>query len=171
MSLSEHLLPEFQHEFTMTRKMLEHLPEDKLSWRPHEKSMTLGRLAGHVAEMPSWASVTLTRDSLDLSPEFKAHVVESRAETLEFFDKSMDEALSALKSTSDDVFEKLWSLTSNGKTLLTMPRGAILRSLVLNHMIHHRGQLSVYLRLHDVSVPGMYGPSADEAGSAPQASS
>lgn len=166
-SVSARLLPEMEHEFSMTRKMLEQIPEDKLSWRPHDKSMTLGRLAGHVAEMPSWAFHALSADSLDLSPKadgsFEAHVMTSRADTLKKFDEWRSQALEALKKVNDEDFQTTWSLTSQGRTFLTMPRGAVIRSVVMNHMIHHRGQLSVYLRLNGVPVPGMYGPSADEA--------
>lgn len=167
-TVSEGLLPEIEHEFSMTRKMLEQVPEDKLSWKPHEKSMTLGRLAGHVAEMPNWAFHTVNAESLDISPKadgaFEAHVMESRKDTLGKFDAWHAEALAALSTTSDEDWGETWSLTSQGRTLLSMPRRAILRTLVLNHMIHHRGQLSVYLRLNAVAVPGMYGPSADETG-------
>jgi uncharacterized damage-inducible protein DinB len=167
-SVSFRLLPEVEHEFAMTRKMLEQVPEEKLSWKPHNKSMTLGRLAGHVAEMPSWALHTLAHDSYDITPKadgsYDAHWMTSRDETLRKFDDWRTEALSSLKRASDEDFEKNWSLTSNGHTLLAMPRGAVFRTVVMNHMIHHRGQLSVYLRLNGVPVPGMYGPSADEDG-------
>lgn len=166
-SAAERLLPEVEHEFAMTRKMLEQIPEDKLSWKPHEKSMTMGRLAGHVAEMPSWAHHALSQDTLELSPKadgsYESHSMTSRADTLEKFDAWRSQAIEALKRTSDEDFQKIWSLTSQGKTFLSMPRGAVLRTVVLNHMIHHRGQLSVYLRLNGVAVPGMYGPSADES--------
>jgi uncharacterized damage-inducible protein DinB len=165
-SVSEHLLPEVEHEFSMTRKMLERIPEDKLSWKPHEKSMSLGRLAGHVAEMADWMAHTLTLDTFDISPKadgsYEAHTVTSRQDTLDKFDAWLARGLEALKRTSDEDFAKTWSLTSQGHTILSMPRGAIFRTLIMNHMLHHRGQLSVYFRLNDVSVPGMYGPSADE---------
>ena len=165
-SVSERLLPEFEHEFSMTRKMLERVPENKLSWRPHEKSMTLGRLAGHVAEMPSWAAHTLTSDSYDIGPKEdgvnEAHSMTSRQDTLKKFDEWLAQAVTGLKKTSDEDFTKTWSLTANGQTLMSMPRGVVLRTIVMNHLIHHRGQLSIYLRLNDVAVPGMYGPSADE---------
>ncbi len=165
-SISSRLLPEMQHEFLQSRKMLEQVPEDKLSWRPHDKSMTLGRLAGHVAEMTSWAFHSLSTDVYDISPKedgsFEAHSMKSRADTLQKFDEWRMQAIEALKETKDEDFETMWSLTSQGKTFLSMPRGAVLRSIVINHMIHHRGQLSVYLRLNGVAVPGMYGPSADE---------
>lgn len=171
MSVNARLMPEVEHEFAMTRKMLEQVPEDKLSWKPHEKSMTLGRLAGHVAEMPGWAFHALSMDSLDISPavdgSYEAHWMTSREETLKKFDEWRSQALSALKNSTDEDFEKIWSLTSKGQTFLSMPRGAVLRTVVLNHMIHHRGQLSVYLRLNGVAVPGMYGPSADESGGFP----
>jgi uncharacterized damage-inducible protein DinB len=165
-SVSERLLPEVEHEFSMTRKMLERIPEDKLSWKPHEKSMSVGRLAGHVAEMANWATHTLTVDTFDISPKadgsYKSHSVTSRQDTLEKFDGWLAQAVGALKTMKDEDFDKTWTLTSQGHTFLSMPRGAVLRTVVMNHMIHHRGQLSVYFRLNDVAVPGMYGPSADE---------
>jgi uncharacterized damage-inducible protein DinB len=168
MSVAGRLLPEVEHEFTMTRKILEQVPEDKLSWKPHEKSMTLGKLAGHVAELPNWGFHALAHDSYDVSPKedgsYELHTMTSRADTLKKFDEWRSEAIAALKNVKDEDFEKTWSLTSQGQTWLSMPRGAVMRSVVMNHMIHHRGQLSVYLRLLGVPIPGMYGPSADEKG-------
>ena len=166
MSISENLLPEFEHEMSNTRKMLERIPDDRLSWKPHEKSMSLGRLAGHVAEMSDWANHTLKFDSFDIKPRedggYEAYTVRSREEALKQFDAWVAEATEALKNTSDEAFGQTWRLTSKGETWLSMPRGAVLRTIVMNHMIHHRAQLGVYLRLNEVSVPGMYGPSADD---------
>lgn len=165
-SISAQLLPEVEHEFASTRKILEQVPDDKLAWKPHEKSMTLGRLAGHVAEMPSWMAHSLSGDSFDVSPKadgtYDVHFMTSRADTLQKFDEWKSQAIEALKKTPDEEFAKTWSLISQGKTVLAMPRAAVLRTIVLNHMIHHRGQLSVYLRLAGAKVPGMYGPSADD---------
>jgi uncharacterized damage-inducible protein DinB len=165
MSISEQLLPEFEHEMANTRKILERVPEDKLGWKPHEKSMSLGRLAGHIAELPLWAVHTLTVDSYDITPKdgkYEAHEMTSRNETLANFDNWVSQAREALLGTPDEAYRKIWKLTGSGETYLEMPRGAVFRALVLSHMIHHRGQLSVYLRLNGVAVPGMYGPSADE---------
>jgi uncharacterized damage-inducible protein DinB len=164
--MREILLPEFEQEMANTRKVLERVPEDKLSWRPHDKSMTLGRLAGHVAELANWGTHTLTLDQLDLTPRadgsYESHTMTSREDTLQKFDAWVNEAKEALRSTSDDAFGKTWTLTAKGQTFLSMPRVAVLRGVVLNHMIHHRGQLTVYLRLTGVPVPGVYGPSADD---------
>ena len=165
MTISETLLPEFDQEMTNTRKLLERVPEDKLAWKPHEKSMTLGRLAGHVAELPNWAVNAIRLSSLDLTPPaggFQPSVARSRKELLETFDKNVSEAREAIVGASDEHLRQIWSLHFGGKTVLSMPRAHVLRSAVMNHLIHHRAQLGVYLRLNNVAIPGMYGPSADE---------
>ncbi len=168
MTLSEALLPEFDHEMANTRKSLERVPEGKLDWQPHTKSMTLGHLAGHLAEIPTWATSTLNEESFDLAPidgpahkPFKAKSVD---EALERFDKNVAAARSAIEGTSDEAILKPWSLLHGGNTVFTMPLIAVLRSFVMSHTIHHRAQLGVYLRLNDVPVPAIYGPSADESG-------
>jgi uncharacterized damage-inducible protein DinB len=167
MTISRLLLPELEHEMANTRRILENIPEDKLAWKPHTKSMTMGRLAGHVAELASWGTHTLKLETLDISPKadgtYEAHVMTSRADTLAKFDAWVAEAKEALRETSDEDFQKNWSLTGSGQTYLSMPRIDVMRGMVLNHMVHHRGQLTVYLRLNDVRVPGMYGPTADDA--------
>ena len=166
MSIAQSLLPEFDQEMANTRKALEKLPEDKLEWKPDPKSMTLGRLAGHVAEMPNWAAMTVSTQSLDISPGgkqiFEAMVATSREQVLAAFDKNVADARKAIAGVSDQALKENWRLLANGHEILNMPRGAVLRSLAMNHMIHHRGQLTVYYRLVGVAVPGMYGPSADE---------
>jgi len=162
MSISETLLPEFDQEMANTRKLLECVPEGKPAWKPHEKSMTLGRLAGHVAELPGWAVNTIRLSVLNLTPPFQATTMGSRKEILELFDKNVAEARQAIADASDQHLREIWSLQVGGKTLMSMPRAAVLRSVVMNHLIHHRAQLGVYLRLNDVAIPGMYGPSADE---------
>ena len=166
MSIAQSLLPEFDQEMANTRKTLERIPEEKLAWKPHEKSMTLGRLAGHLAEMPGWAVMGLLRDSLDLAPPgqppAEAAVAKSRKDVLDLFDKNMKDARAAIVESSDEHFMKSWSLLMGGKTLMTLPRTAVVRSFVINHMIHHRAQLGVYLRLNNIPVPSIYGPSADE---------
>ena len=163
MTMSEMLLPEFDQEMANTRKTLERIPEDKFDWAPHQKSMTLGRLAGHVAELPTYATTTIQTDSLDLSTgEYKPLVAASRQQVLEAFDKNAAAARAAIAGTNDGHLSKTWSLFYQGKPIFSMPRAAVLRSKVMNHLIHHRAQLGVYLRLNEVPVPSLYGPSADE---------
>jgi uncharacterized damage-inducible protein DinB len=162
MSISQMLLPEFDQEMSNTRKILERVPEDKYSWKPHEKSMTLGRLASHVAELPGWAVETINRETLELTPGMKPFVAGSASELLARFEKNAAEARAAITGATDDHLAVEWSLIYGGHKVLTMPRAAVLRSVVMNHLIHHRAQLGVYLRLNDVAIPGMYGPSADE---------
>jgi uncharacterized damage-inducible protein DinB len=168
MALKDALLPEFDHEMANTRKTLERVPEDKLGWKPHPKSGTMGWLATHVANLPSWATETLGKDTLDLAPNGVPQApmapAKSRQELLALFDKNVAAGRAAIAGASDEHFAKPWSLLSNGKTLMTMPRIAVLRGFVMNHVIHHRAQLGVYLRLNDVAVPALYGPSADEQG-------
>jgi len=164
--INQALLPEFDMEMANTRKTLERVPDDKLGWKPHEKSMTLGRLAGHLAELPGWAANTLEADTLDIAPvgkpAYQALTATSRKEVLEQFDKHVKAARAAIAGASDAELMKSWSLLKGGQTLMTMPKIAVLRGFVMNHTIHHRAQLGVYLRLNDISVPSIYGPSADE---------
>jgi uncharacterized damage-inducible protein DinB len=166
MKLSELLLPEFDREMVPTRATLERIPEDKLGWKPHEKSMPLDRLAGHLAELAGWAAVTINQDSLDFmppgGPPYQPVIATSRKQVLDIFDKSRDESHRAIVGVSDEHLMKNWSLMRGGQTLMTMPRVAVLRSFCMNHLIHHRAQLGVYLRLNNVPVPSVYGPSADE---------
>lgn len=166
MGLSDAMLPEFDQEMANTRKTLERVPEDKLGWKPHEKSGSMGWLAAHVANIPSWASFTINQDSLDLAPggvpPTPQPPAKSRQELLDAFDKNVIVARAAIAGAKDDHLFKPWSLLRNGTTLLKMPRVAVLRSFVMNHLIHHRAQLGVYLRLNNVPVPAIYGPSADE---------
>ena len=163
MKISEAMLPEFDHEMANTRKTLERIPEDKLGFKPHEKSMLLGRLAGHIAELAGWATSTITMDYLNLTMEnYKPAVATSRQQVLEIFDKNVKEARAAIAGASDEHLMKPWTLEFNGRKLFTMPRAAVLRSSCFNHIIHHRAQLGVYLRLNNIAVPALYGPSADE---------
>lgn len=166
MSISAGLLPEFDHEMATTRKFLERLPEDKLDFKPHEKSMALGRLAGHIAEMAGWGTTTLETDQLDFAPPgappFQPLVASSRVQLLGEFEKGVIAFRAALGKASDDYLMQPWTLLSGGRVFFTMPRVTVLRSMVLNHIIHHRAQLGVYYRMNDVPVPSSYGPSADE---------
>jgi uncharacterized damage-inducible protein DinB len=162
MSLAQMILPEFDQEMASTRKMLERVPDGKFSYQPHEKSMTLGRLAAHVAELPSYTMGTLRVERLDLTGEEKPFAPVTRQELLEAFDKYVAEARGMLAAASDEELAKIWTLTFKGQHIFSMPRAAVLRTMVMSHLIHHRAQLGVYLRLCDVEIPGMYGPSADE---------
>lgn len=168
MAIRDGILPEFDHEVATTRKVLERVPEGKPEFKPHEKSMEMGRLAGHVAEIPGWAKATILEDSIDVNPPsaqgatLTALSMTSRKQLLEEFDKAVAAGRAAIASVSDEELMKPWSLNAGGKTVFTLPKIAVLRGFVMNHMIHHRGQLSVYLRLNNVPVPSIYGPSADE---------
>lgn len=168
MPIADALLPEFDHEAATTRKLLERVPEDKHDWRPHPKSFTLGALALHIAEMPIWANMTLTQTELDMNPPggsgYKRPEWESREALLKFFDANVASARALVAKTSDAEFMVGWTLKNSGETLFTIPRAAVVRTWVMNHVVHHRGQLSVYLRLLDVPLPSIYGPSADEQG-------
>ena len=165
MGLSESLLPEFDHEMANTRKTLERVPDEKFAWKPHGKSMAMGNLAGHLANLPSWGTLTISSDSFDLAPggqPVKTPELSSAKDVLEKFDQNVAATRSAIAGASDADLFKPWALMSNGNTILTMPKVAVLRSFVMSHMIHHRAQLGVYLRLNDIPVPSIYGPSADE---------
>lgn len=166
MTLSETLLPEFDREMATTRRVIERVPDDRLDWQPHAKSMTMRGLATHLSNIPSWAVHGITKDALDVAPQgvpVRAEPVDSAREALEAFDKNVTEARAAIASASDERLAEGWSLLHNGSTLFTMPRAVVLRQFVLSHIIHHRAQLGVYLRLNDIPVPSVYGPSADEA--------
>ncbi len=166
MPINQAFLGEFDYEIANTRKALERVPEDKFDWAPHEKSMKLGRLAVHLAEIPGWIKETIERDSVDVAPEGKPWepaVVRNRAELLALFDKNAAAGRKALAAATDDAhLMKPWTLMANGQTIFAMPRVQVLRGMVMNHLIHHRGQYTVYLRLNNVPVPALYGPSADE---------
>ena len=169
MAIRDSILPEFDHEVANTRKVLERVPEGKADFKPHPKSMALDRLAGHVAELPGWAKETMLQDSIDVNPpgnpppaQNAALKMTSRKQLLEEFDKRVAAGRAAIAGASDETFMKPWSLIAGGKTIFTLPKIAVLRGFVMNHMIHHRAQLGVYLRLNDVPVPSIYGPSADE---------
>ena len=165
MSIAETLLPEFDREMGITRRLLERIPEGQFAWKPHHKSMTLGRLAEHLAELPLWATMTVTQTGIDMStgrpPEYVPPA--TREEVLAMFDANLKHARASLSGRSDAELMAPWTLKAQGKEIFTMPKAVVLRGFVMNHMIHHRGQMSVYLRLHNIPIPSMYGPSADEA--------
>ena len=159
--LSQSLLPEFDLEMANTRKTLERVPEDAQDWKPHEKSFSMGDLAAHLANILTWVGLTIGADELDLEGTGRAKRG-TRDETLALFDRNVVSARELIEGASDEELLGMWSLRSGDTVLGTMPRIAVLRSFVMSHMIHHRGQLTVYLRLRDVPVPSIYGPSADE---------
>lgn len=163
MSMAQALLPEFDAEMATTRRCLERVPEDQLSYKPDPRSMSLGRLAGHVAEMSAWASVSINGEQLDFAKgEFVPLEMTSRAQVLAAFDKIVADSRAALEKVSDERLLGMWTLRNGDAVLATMPRIAVIRTFVMNHTIHHRGQLSVYLRSVGALVPSIYGPSADE---------
>lgn len=154
-------------ELGTTRKVLARIPDDKLGWKPHERSMSLGHLAGHIAEMHGWGPATLAHDEIDLAPpggpKYETFVPKSSAELLARFDEAAAKLTAAIAAAGDDaVWMKPWSLKMAGETIMTMPKVACIRGMICNHIVHHRGQLSVYLRMLDIPVPSIYGPSADE---------
>lgn len=160
MSIADTLLPEFDQEMATTRKVLERVPTDKGQWKPHPKSFSLGHLAQLVAGMPGWITNTVTETYLDLA-DSPGYSYEKTEALLESFDKNVSEAREAISSARDEDFNVNWSLKHGDRAIFTMPRGPVVRSTI-NHLIHHRGQLTVYLRLIDVPVPSIYGPTADE---------
>jgi uncharacterized damage-inducible protein DinB len=164
MSLCETLAAELRQEARTTRRVLERVPEASFDWKPHEKSMTLGRLAAHVAELPELIIPALTRDEFDFaSGDFKPFNPTSSAELLEKFDRNITAVAELLQGQPDERMGEKWKLRNGEQVLFEMPRAAVVRFVGLNHVVHHRGQLSVYLRLLDVPLPSIYGPSADEA--------
>ena len=166
MPLAELLLPEFDEEMTATRRVLARVPDGRSSWKPHPKSMTLCRLATLVAELPGWAVNAITHDELDIMPPGgpppKFEALESTARILDLFDRNAAAARAALAKASDAEFQKPWAFKVGGRTVATNPKFTVYRRTVLNHLVHHRGQLTVYLRLNDALVPAVYGPTADE---------
>jgi uncharacterized damage-inducible protein DinB len=166
MPIADSLLPEFDHEFATARKLLERVPEAEFGWKPHEKSMSLGQLATHVANLAFWGTMTLSRDFYDLAanddPESRLPAASSREQLLKDLDDKVKTARGVLAQSTDAQMMAPWSLKHGDHVLFTMPRVAAMRTFVMNHMIHHRGQLSVYLRLKNVPLPSIYGPTADE---------
>lgn len=166
MTIAETILPEFDMEMAGTRKALERVPDDKLDWKAHSKSNSIGWVATHLAEIVGWVEGTLTKDTWDINPEggepYQVPQLNSRQEILDQFDANVATARKRIEATSDEEFAKSWSLLSAGQALITMPKAGVIRTWVLNHSIHHRGHLCVYLRLNDIPVPALYGPSGDE---------
>jgi uncharacterized damage-inducible protein DinB len=165
MTISESLLPEFDREMKCTRRTLERIPEDRLAWRPHAKSMTLARLAGHVVEIPGLGVPALRSPELDLSDRPAGNqplLAESQKHALHLFDTLVAETRAAIAEASDAQWAERWKMRAGNLVFFHGPRQMAIRAIVMNHLIHHRAQLGVYLRLNDVPVPAVYGPSADE---------
>jgi uncharacterized damage-inducible protein DinB len=166
MSIAQSILPEFDHEMAGTRKTLERIPDDKLDWKAHPKSNTIGWVSAHLANLPGWAIVTLEQDAFDIHPvgqePYRTPTLTSRQQILDEFDSNVAKARAAIAGATDEMFLKPWSLLRQGQPMFTMPKIAVLRGFVLNHIIHHRAHLCVYLRLNDIPVPALYGPSGDE---------
>ena len=162
MPLKDSLLPEFDHEMAVTRRVLERIPEDAFAWRPHEKSFSLGGLATHLAQLPHWGTQILEREFYDVSTSTRAAEKQSRVEVLEAFDRHVAEVRRALDERSEAELAAPWQLKKGSHTILSMPRIGALRSFMLHHVIHHRGQMTVYLRLQGVAIPPIYGATADE---------
>ncbi len=163
MSYAETMLPEFEHEMANTRKVLECLADDKLDWQAHPTTKSIGWNANHLAEIAGWVEGTLTQLTWDVAPvdgePYQSPALTTRKEILDLFDRNVAAARQAISTVKDEELGKSWSLLQGGQPIFTMPRAAVIRSFVINHLIHHRAHLSVYLRLNDISVPEMYGPS------------
>ncbi|MFL5607438.1 MAG: DinB family protein [Gemmatimonadaceae bacterium] len=166
MTISALLLPEYDSEITITRKVLERVPDDKAEWKPHPKSFMMAHLAQLVAMLPDWVVKTLEQTELDLAPKDKprgsGYTIEKTSTLVAMFDKNATAGRAALAKATDADFQVPWTLKAGGNPVLTQPRYMILRQMVLNHLVHHRAQLGVYLRLVDQKVPQMYGPTADD---------
>ena len=165
MSLLDSLLPEFDHEMGTTRRLLDRVPEGEFRWKPHDKSMSLGELSDHLSTLTRWANLIATSTTFDLASlesSRKPKVPGSRGEVLATFDKTVAAARAELASKTDAELTAPWTLKSGDQEVFTIPRISAIRSFVINHVIHHRGQLSVYLRMKDVLLPAIYGPTADE---------
>ena len=163
MTLRDTLLPELDHEAAVTRRLLERVPDDAFEWRPHERSMSLGRLATHLAELVRWGNWILDRESYEyVEKTSPGHVEPSRAHVLQLFDQHVAEVRRNLAGRTEGELFAPWAIRSGGRVVMSMPRVAALRRYLFNHLVHHRGQLSVYLRMHNVPLPPIYGPSADE---------
>lgn len=165
MRIAETILPEYDHETATTRLLLELVPDTHIAWRPHPKARSLGELAMHVATIPQWTPITLRRTEFDPSPPdgspYVVPMFESMPEVLKAYDDGVAATRATLLATTDAEFMVQWTLKREGKALFSMPRVVVFRTFVMNHSIHHRGQLSIYLRQCDVALPNIYGPTAD----------
>ena len=165
MSIAESLLPEFDRETGLTRQLLERVPNEKATWKPHPKSFSLGDLSLHIANLLTWAVSTMKQTEFDINPPggpgFAPLKFESVGSTLKALDENVRTTRAVIAGATDGELMVMWTFKNGGKTVFSMPRIAVLRSFVMNHMIHHRGQLTVYLRELDVPLPQIYGPTAD----------
>jgi uncharacterized damage-inducible protein DinB len=162
-NIASALIAEMEQEAATARRCLERVPADKFDWKPHEKSTSFGKLATHIAEMFGWTPPTLQQPELDFAKwDYKPFEPSTTEDLVEFLDKNVAEAITTLRNTPDEVFMENWTMRNGETVYFTMPKVAVMRSFVMNHSVHHRGQLSVYLRLNDIAVPAIYGPSADE---------
>jgi uncharacterized damage-inducible protein DinB len=155
------LLAEFDHEMQTTRSLLERVPFEKSSWRPHNKSMSLGDLASHIANLAGYGAMIVEVDQIDITTHGPQSAHQTREEMLQTFDANVVKSRTALGSLGDDKLQTSWTLRAGDQVIFDLPRPAVIRSMLMNHMIHHRGQLSVYLRENDVPLPSIYGPTAD----------
>ncbi|MCF4102520.1 DinB family protein [Gillisia sp. M10.2A] len=161
MKIEEILVPELKHEAAITQKFLKRIPNDKMDWRPHPKSMTMGELGNHLAEIPGWITGTMETDEMDMEG-YEPTRFKSATDLEQAFQKNVTEATKALNKPDED-FQKNWKMTQKGQILMEMPKLSVLRTMVMNQIPHHRAQLGVYFRLLDIPVPASYGPSADES--------
>ena len=163
MKLSVPLLRELRHEAAATKQYLEIVPTNFLNWKPHEKSMTLGTLVRHIAELPGWLHYTIDADELDFTNmNYTPPTITDNASLIKVFQDNLDLGIKSLEGASDELLRASWRLRNGDHIIFEMARMGVIRNMVYNHLVHHRGQLSVYLRLLDVKIPGLYGPSADE---------
>lgn len=162
MTIAETLLPEFDLEMAATRAVIARVPEAKFGWKPHEKSFAMGALAQHLATIPYYGTVALERDGFDVSAAERRAQLPTTREILDLFDRNAGEARARLAAARDEDFSRPWTLKSGPHTVFTLPKAAVLRRMMMSHMIHHRGQMTVYLRLNEIAVPGTFGPTADE---------
>lgn len=165
MPVIDGIIQEFTQECAITRKILEVVPEEHWDWKPHEKSMGMGQLASHIAESLAWTAATLDMDVMQMDPStYEPFLAKSRTELLEAYDKNVKEATASMQGRSDKHLFANWRMEVDGQTIFEMPRTAVLKTFIISHQIHHRGQLDVYLRMKDVPLPQIYGPTADNPG-------
>lgn len=162
MPIKDAFIAELKYESASTKKMLERVPMDKQDWKPHERSMSLGKLAVHVADIPHWISNIIHIDEYDFMKHYKPMTASTNTELMELFQEKLDTAIADLEKMNDEDLKKMWTVKAGEQVLYSLPKKVALRGWAFSHLIHHRGQLSVYLRLLNIPVPGMYGPTADE---------
>lgn len=166
MNFIDGIIPEYHHEMAQTRKVLERVPDEHWGWKPHPRSMGLGQLASHIAESQGWTASTVSTDELIMDPStYRPYIAANRAELLQEFDKNVSEAANVMKSLTNEQLMRDWTMkTPDGTVMVQMPKIGVIRSFIISHTIHHRAQLTVYLRMKDVPLPSLYGPSADDPG-------